>query len=103
METISVVDIVDNRGWLFSAICIAIKDKYKEVLPDEKTTTIEIDLKLNGVQIPLSGFIEALGAEYEQKVKEHAKALIQDQLGGLSNAISKLEEEANLACDSLRF
>ena len=103
METIDIKELIAKRTWLLSAITHVLGEKYNEVFPKEGNSTLQIELKLNGVEVSLSNFIEALGAHYEERVKDHAKVILQEQVSDLVDALYKLEREVDQVTDSLHI
>jgi hypothetical protein len=103
MESIAIKDLTDSyrsdRGthphsWLASAIFNTLGDHSKEVFPESEVppTHIQVELKLNGVEVELSHFINHLHQQYDRMVRAAAVELLKDKMGKTLDAVSKMEE-----------
>jgi len=61
--------------------------------PEEDARWIEVDFKMNGVPVKLSGFLTELESQLDRMIKEEAGDIVLTKLSDVSVTLDKIERE----------
>ncbi|KKK71992.1 hypothetical protein LCGC14_2908370 [marine sediment metagenome] len=62
--------------------------------PSKDKRWIEVEFKLNGVEVKLSKFLNLLESQLDRMIKEEARDIVLNKLTDVTNAIAEISSEA---------
>lgn len=98
MEKIYYTQVIDSdtrNSYLSHAILGGVDKNIIDLskCEDDDSKYLEVEFKINGVEIKFSKFIEEVGKQWNRMVREEAAEVIENKISGFDNRIHETCEE----------
>lgn len=86
------------KTWLAHAILECVnKDILVNSKGSEKNQYLEVEFKINGAEVKFSNFIEELGKQWEQMVKDEASDMVKERISKFYESINNTSSQIKRA------